>query len=55
MTRFLDDPELPLDNSKTEREFQLVAKLRLNCLFAGGTEAPIAPLCCSASRPLVDG
>jgi hypothetical protein len=38
LTRFLDDPELPLDNSKTEREFQLVAKLRLNCLFAGGTE-----------------
>jgi transposase len=38
LTAFLDDPELPLDNSRTEREFQYVAKLRLNCLFAGGTE-----------------
>lgn len=27
-----------LVNSRTEREFQYVAKLRLNCLFAGGTE-----------------
>lgn len=38
LTRFLEDPELPLDNSATEREFQFFAKLRLNCLFAGGTE-----------------
>lgn len=38
LTSFLDDPELPLDNSRSEREFQFVAKLRLNCLFAGGTE-----------------
>jgi transposase len=38
LTRFLDDPALPLDNSKTEREFQFVAKIRLNSLFAGGTE-----------------
>jgi hypothetical protein len=38
LTRFLDDPDLPLDNSASEREFQHVAKLRLNSLFAGGTE-----------------
>lgn len=38
LTRFLDDPSLPLDNSASEREFQFFAKLRLNCLFAGGTE-----------------
>jgi len=38
LTRFLEDPELPLDNSKSEREFQFVAKLRLNSLFAGSTE-----------------
>jgi hypothetical protein len=36
--RFLDDPAVPLDNSATEREFQNVAKLRLNMLFAGSTE-----------------
>jgi transposase len=38
LTRFLSDPELPLENSASEREFQFFAKLRLNCLFAGGTE-----------------
>jgi len=36
--RFLDDPRVPIDNSPTEREFQNVAKLRLNMLFAGSTE-----------------
>ena len=36
--RFVDHPELPIDNSASEREFQNVAKLRLNCLFAGSTE-----------------
>jgi transposase len=36
--RFVDHPELPLDNSASEREYQAVAKLRLNMLFAGGTE-----------------
>jgi len=36
--RFVDDPEVPIDNSATEREFQNVAKLRLNMLFAGSTE-----------------
>ena len=36
--RFVDHPELPIDNSATEREFQNVAKLRLNMLFAGSTE-----------------
>jgi transposase len=36
--RFVDHPEVPIDNSPTEREFQNVAKLRLNMLFAGSTE-----------------
>ena len=34
----IDDPDVPIDNSATEREFQNVAKLRLNVLFAGSTE-----------------
>lgn len=38
MTRFIDDPAVPIDNSPTEREFQNFAKLRLNMLFAGSTE-----------------
>jgi hypothetical protein len=38
LMRFLDDPAVPIDNSPTEREFQNVAKLRLNMLFAGSTE-----------------
>jgi len=36
--RFIDDPDVPIDNSPTEREFQNLAKLRLNMLFAGSTE-----------------
>jgi len=36
--RFVDHPEIPIDNSASEREFQHVAKLRLNSLFAGSTE-----------------
>lgn len=31
----LRDPDVPIDNSPTEREFQNVAKLRLNMLPAG--------------------
>jgi len=31
-------PISPIDNSPTEGEFQNVAKLRLNMLFAGSTE-----------------
>jgi transposase len=38
LRRFLDHPELPLDNSACEREFQTVAKARASWLFAGGTE-----------------
>lgn len=38
LTRFLDNPKVPIDNSGSEREFQAVAKIRLNSLFAGGTE-----------------
>jgi len=36
--RFVDDPDVPIDKSPTERVFQTVAKLRLNMLFAGSTE-----------------
>jgi hypothetical protein len=36
--RFVNHPEIPIDNSGSEREYQAVAKLRLNSLFAGGTE-----------------
>ena len=36
--RFVDHPEIPIDNSASEREFQNFAKLRLNSLFAGSTE-----------------
>lgn len=36
--RFIDDPDVPIDNSPTERVFQNVAKLRLNMLFAGSSE-----------------
>lgn len=38
LTRFIDDPKVPIDNSPTEREFQNFAKLRLNMLFAGSSE-----------------
>ena len=38
LTRYLDQPFLPIDNSLCERTFQRVAKLRHACLFAGGTE-----------------
>jgi len=38
LTRFVDAANVPIDNSPTEREFQNVAKLRLNMLFAGSTE-----------------
>lgn len=38
LTRFIDHPEIPPDNSACEREFQNVAKARLNWLFAGSTE-----------------
>lgn len=34
----VEDPAVPIDNSRTEREFQNVAKLRLNMLFAGSAE-----------------
>lgn len=38
LTRFLDHPEIPIDNSGTERLYQPIAKLRHNVLFAGSTE-----------------
>jgi len=36
--RFIDDSDVPIDNSPTEREFQNIAKLRFNMLFAGSSE-----------------
>jgi transposase len=36
--RFIDDADVPIDNSPPEREFQNVGKLRLNMLFAGSKE-----------------
>lgn len=38
LTRFMDDPDLPIDNNQAEREFQRHAKLRLASLFAGSIE-----------------
>jgi len=38
LTRFLRDPDIPLDNNQAEREFQRHAKLRLASLFAGSVE-----------------
>lgn len=35
---FIDNPIIPIDNSASEREFQNIAKFRLNALFAGSTE-----------------
>jgi hypothetical protein len=35
LTRFVADPNLPLDNNASEREFQRHAKLRHASLFAG--------------------
>jgi hypothetical protein len=59
LMRFLEDPRLPLDNSASEREFQAIAKLRLNCLFAGGTEgahraATLLGLAATCRRQSVD-
>jgi hypothetical protein len=38
LTLWVEHPELPPDNSRSEREFQTVAKARLSWLFAGSTE-----------------
>lgn len=38
LTRFVDDPRLPIDNNRSERGFQSHAKLRCNSLFAGSPE-----------------
>lgn len=50
LTRFVDVPAVPIDNSPTEREFQSVAMLRLNMLFAGSTEG--AHRACGLHRDL---
>lgn len=60
--RFIDDGDVPIDNSPTEREFQNVAKLRLNMLFAGSSEGAhracillgIAATCRAQQVPLQD-
>ncbi len=41
--RFIGDPEAPIDHSPTEREFQNVAKQRLNRIFAGRPRARTGP------------
>jgi transposase len=38
LTRFMKDPDVPLDNNEAEREFQRHAKLRYASLFAGSEE-----------------
>jgi transposase len=38
LTRFLDDPQLPVDNNESERRLRLVAMGRRNYLFAGDDE-----------------
>jgi transposase len=38
LVHFVNAPEIPIDNSATERLYQNVAKIRLNSLFAGSTE-----------------
>ncbi|MDP2313302.1 MAG: transposase, partial [Pseudomonadota bacterium] len=38
LTRFVDDPDIPIDNNSSERAFQDHARLRFNSLFAGSAE-----------------
>jgi hypothetical protein len=38
LTRFIDDPAVPIDNNTSERAFQDHARLRFNSLFAGSPE-----------------
>jgi hypothetical protein len=38
LTRFVDDPDIPIDNNLSERAFQDHARLRYNALFAGSPE-----------------
>lgn len=49
--RFIDEPEVPIDNSATEREFQNVAKLRLTCSSRAAPKARIGSASYSASSP----
>lgn len=39
LVRFLDDPQVPLDNNFSERELRKVALLRNNSLYAGGEDS----------------
>ena len=38
LTRFVDDPDIPIDNNPSERAFQDLARMRYNSLFAGSPE-----------------
>lgn len=38
LTRFVDDPDIPIDNNSSERAFQDLARMRYNSLFAGSPE-----------------
>jgi len=39
LSRFLENPQLPLDNNASERALRIVALGRKNYLFAGNDEA----------------
>lgn len=41
LTRFLDDPDVPLDNNWSERALRIVALLRNNSLYAGGEDGAV--------------
>ncbi len=41
LTRFVDEPDLPIENIAAEREVQTHAKLRIASLFAGSVEGAL--------------
>ncbi|RME27382.1 MAG: hypothetical protein D6798_04685 [Deltaproteobacteria bacterium] len=49
LTRFLEDPDVPLDNNWSESALRMIALLRKNSLFAGGMEG-VRRLCTSLTR-----
>ena len=59
LTRFIDDPDIPIDNNLSERSFQMHARLRHNAMFAGSHEgahrwAVLLGVCTTAKRLGVD-
>ena len=51
--RFVDHPELPIDNSASEREYQNVASSVSTACSPAAPRAPTAQQPCSASQPPV--